>query len=65
MGGGGGGWEEKWRLRLNSVKLKLKLPAGAELGNSMYISVHNKCKYYHNNKIIGPYWLSTVRSEVK
>ena len=27
--------------------------------DKMYISVQNKCKYYHNNKIIGPYWLST------
>ena len=30
---GGGGWEEKLRIMLNSAKVQLTLPVGAELGN--------------------------------
>ena len=46
FGGVGLGGVEKYRIRLNSAQLKLKLPIGAELGN---MRTQNK---YNNNIIL-------------
>ena len=35
---GGAGWVEKLRIRLNSVQFQLRLPVGAELGNTFLLN---------------------------